>query len=93
MLRRRGGERQDRGGALGGDGEDLRRAGCDTFARLEGVEIGREQVEIALADAFGEHDAVRLALHDDREIAQRQAGVERIHANVELRPGAIGERR
>ena len=68
----------------------LRRAGLDAFARLERVEIVRQQVEVGLADALGEHDAVGLALHDDGEIAQRQAGVERVDADIELGAGAVG---
>jgi hypothetical protein len=45
---------------------------------------------VAPADAFGEDDAVGMALHDDREIAQGQCGIERIDADVELGAGSAG---
>ena len=90
MLGRRGGERQHGRGAFGGDGQDPGRAGRDAFARFECIEIVCQQVEIGLADAFGEDNAVGPALHDDGEIAQGQAGVEGVDAHIELGAGAVG---
>ena len=37
-----------------------------------------------------EDDAVGPALHDDGEVAQRQAGVEGVHAHIEPGAGAVG---
>jgi len=54
----RRGQRQHGGGAFGGDGQDLRRTGGDAFARFERVEVVGQQVEVGLADAFREDDAV-----------------------------------
>ena len=90
MLGGRGRQRQDRGCAFGGDGQDPGGAGFDAFARLQGVEIVGQQVDVGLADALGEHDAVGFPLHDHGEIAQRKSGVERIDAHIELGPGATG---
>jgi len=87
MLGRRCGQGQNGRGTFGRDGKDAGRAALDSLPHLEGVEIGRKQVEVALADAFGKDDAVGLALHDGREITEGQAGIECIHPDVEFGAG------
>ena len=78
------------GSAFGGDGQDAGDPGRDSLTRLEGVEIVGQQVEVGLADALRKDDAVGLAPHDDGEVVQGEAGIEGIHADIELGAGAVG---
>jgi hypothetical protein len=72
-------------GRFGGEHKELGRAVGQSRDRFARGELGIEQRRVRARAAFRQHDAVGRAFEHGVEIAVEQAGVERVHAHIELR--------